>query len=519
MSALIDGIDNGQVVLPNFQRDFVWSESDVKMLLGTALSDWPMGSLLLIEGSGHRSFYSPRPIELAPEVAEELVYIILDGQQRLTSLYQALVGKGKSVYALRLSRAVDLQNVDSLDESIVAIPHESWDKAVEKAEQRGDFLLPFSALRDASAFYEWRDQREMTGDTRAWLIKTYRDNLSSIHTYRVPAVIVDSRIEPQAVARVFERVNRTGLKLGTFDLMVAKSYSDVFNLRTAWEVAREHNPVLVRMLGDDGLPILSAMALRAYDDVRASAVLSLSAEDVQREWDEAVEHFVNAALFAESKLGVLDAEWLPYRQMLTVMAALDYVKPIVTVANLVSKWFWHTGFGLRYDVASNTRAANDYRALVVLKDPTHESLTMVRQPLLEATRGQLGAWHRAYLCALAVDAHKDSDTRESMPRPRSVFVRGRGSLTPPLHLRTLTFALFADDGSRIPSPLAASSDMGETVSSLDAQLDRLEQFIATDLSLSVQVIGADEVGEGESLFGDIIDELDSNIGFARASLE
>src|SRR5687768_2418808 len=100
---LLDGIDAGQVALPNFQRDFDWTDSDVRALLATVLNGWPMGSLLLIEGNAAtRDFYDPRAFEYAPPLAKTPETIVLDGQQRLTSLYTALYDKSESVHAVAL---------------------------------------------------------------------------------------------------------------------------------------------------------------------------------------------------------------------------------------------------------------------------------------------------------------------------------------------------------------------------------------------------------------------------------
>jgi len=507
LNALIDGISTGQVVLPNFQRDFDWSDADIRSLLGTVLNGWPMGSLLLIEGNEHKEFYSPRPIENAPKVADSVIYIILDGQQRLTSLYQALTDKSDEIYAIKLASSIDYSDVDALDEAIVTVPREVWDKVSKNLDQLEDKLLPFSALRDAPSFYEWRDAQDFDNDFDKWLTRVYREHLSGIHSYRVPAVIVDSAIEPNAVARVFERVNRTGVKLGTFDLMVAKTYSTNFNLRTAWEQAQANHPVLIKLLRDDGLPILSTLALRESNDVRQSAVMNLGKDDVERLWGDAVKHYAHAASYAQDSLGVLDSDWLPYRQMLTILAAFDYAHPLEEHEALIKEWFWSTGFGRRYDAASNTRAVADYRELLALRSPVKSPLALIREQALEATRGQQGAWHRAYLCALATAASPGSfDTSDTL-QARSLYPRGSGNFTPALHLRTLGFALWKSGVNEPIRGLVSERELPDNLTGLDARLNALKAFLSGELRESVKILSSDDDDVKNSLFRDIVSDM------------
>lgn len=145
LNALVDGIDTGQVVLPDFQRDFDWGAGDIRALLGTVLNGWPMGSLLLIEGSANEEFYAPRAVDLAPPIADEVVYTILDGQQRLTSMYHALTGKGETIFALKLSAKIDYDDVDSLDEAIISFPRGAWPEAQARMRESGIGFCLFRA--------------------------------------------------------------------------------------------------------------------------------------------------------------------------------------------------------------------------------------------------------------------------------------------------------------------------------------------------------------------------------------
>src|SRR3954471_150376 len=92
---VLEEISNGLVALPDFQRDFDWTNSDVVKLLVTVLKGWPAGSLLLMHGRA--KFFEVRSLEGGPQPKKNhLRYTILDGQQRLTALYQAIYDRGPS---------------------------------------------------------------------------------------------------------------------------------------------------------------------------------------------------------------------------------------------------------------------------------------------------------------------------------------------------------------------------------------------------------------------------------------
>lgn len=230
---ILDGISSGRVALPNFQRDFDWSDSDIRALVATVLNGWPMGSLLLIEGNSEtQDFYSPRRFEFAPDLVGVPELIVLDGQQRLTSLYAALYDQSDSVHAVRLDENLEWGNIDSVDSALRTLKRSVWDRhfPTPRDQLEGGYL-PVSALRSSTRFFDWRDTAAKDESTKRRLTETYREHLAGLYRYRMPALHIARSTHPAAVARIFERVNKTGQQLGAFDLMVAKSFTPNFNLR------------------------------------------------------------------------------------------------------------------------------------------------------------------------------------------------------------------------------------------------------------------------------------------------
>ena len=131
LSELLNDISKGQIQLPDFQRGWVWDDNRIKGLLASVIKSFPISVVTLLETGDNVSFKT-KPVESAP--APEGVrpeYLILDGQQRLTSLDQAIVtnkvvktknAKGYEIlrwYYIDMKKAMD-PSVD-LEEAIFSI--------------------------------------------------------------------------------------------------------------------------------------------------------------------------------------------------------------------------------------------------------------------------------------------------------------------------------------------------------------------------------------------------------------
>src|SRR4051794_20550393 len=108
VSWFMTNIEEKQIALPDFQRDFVWDPKDVRDLLVSIICRFPAGALLTVAQNGEKMF-KPRAVAGAPEIEEgdSPTYLVLDGQQRLTSLYQAHRGVGDARYLVNLTDLVD----------------------------------------------------------------------------------------------------------------------------------------------------------------------------------------------------------------------------------------------------------------------------------------------------------------------------------------------------------------------------------------------------------------------------
>lgn len=457
LEELLDAVEKGYAVLPAFQRDFDWSASDVVSLLATLLSDWPAGSLLLM--SGRPAFFEIRGFDDGPEVAQRVRYVVLDGQQRLTALFHALRGRGDVAFVLDGKALAESDgSAEAIEELIKLVPRSAWRRDYPIERQSKDRLVPLHELRTPSDFFAWRDrvtqatpERERE-DVGKLLADIYRSHLGKLHRYAFPAVILDNDLPPAAVARIFERINLTGLRLNTFDLLVARVYDPEWNLRDRWDIARREREPIAHWLGEDGLPVIQVISLNLEGDVRQPALLDLKAREIRDSWERAVSS-TEAAVLKLREIGVPAPSWMPYRGLLLPLAdrAMRLGGASLQDSGQLATWFWARSFGMDYSVGSSTRIALDSRLLAdETPDWTNASFAIDRRLLQKATRRQQSALWSAFISLLASDSPRDLLTGEVIENPAedaavvSLFPRGEGDL----HLRVLGMVLLTRQSAR-----------------------------------------------------------------------
>lgn len=151
--------------------------------------------------SGPQDLFRLRAFENADSDPDKVNLIVLDGQQRLTSLYHALYDRGPNVYAIDYRR---IGPSGELEDAIRSIPRHEWDKSYrEVGKQVREGLIPCSQLVSPTNFFEWRDTAVATvaadqqESLKTNLTNTYRDVLFTVHRYELPAVILEESSSQQ----------------------------------------------------------------------------------------------------------------------------------------------------------------------------------------------------------------------------------------------------------------------------------------------------------------------------------
>lgn len=423
---LLDLIHSGDMVLPDFQRDFVWEPSATQALVVSIANNYPAGSILRVRD--RQRAFSSREFEGAPPPSADHTFLVLDGQQRLTSLYQAFYGVGDHRYYLDI-RAL-IAGADFED----AIGYLRRTKsAVAKREefqlQSKELLLPLSVLHKGSTgFSKWASQvaRTRKGDERDQLEDQFRELedqwIKRIDEYVFPVVTLSEETEPAALCTIFETLNRTGVKLSVFELLTARFWSRDFKLRELWEQARNDHP-LIAHFDVDPYYVLMAIALVGgkTPSCKRGDVLNLTAETVNQWWQPVIEALALSLTILHDDCWVLEARWLPFNTMLSPMAAsLAAARATKGVAvgaqrEQIKRWFWCSVFSQAYESSPNTQSGRDVGELIPwLSDPAAPAPENVRhfhfnpEQLRDVTPRQRSLY-RATICLILASGERPLD--------------------------------------------------------------------------------------------------------------
>lgn len=234
-----------KVVLPEFQRSFVWERNDIQELLTSILEGYFIGSFLMLDTPSSNPMFPFRLIEGLEEVnpnarpnKHQTVQLVLDGQQRITSLFYALYGPDIPLrgtkYPYKFYLLLDEAVIENLDEAIVGISVQDRRRMAEIEELvKNHHALNFSIFREAGTFYKWLySEQRIWGEKDRKLIE---ELFHRFQNFMIPVVSLSFDTGVDNVVNIFERINRTGVSLSLFDLAVARLYTKGVQLRNLWD--------------------------------------------------------------------------------------------------------------------------------------------------------------------------------------------------------------------------------------------------------------------------------------------
>lgn len=431
LSDLLAQAHAGRLQLPEFQRSYVWADDDVQMLLASILKGFPIGALLTLTTGGEVNF-SPRILEgVNPTreangeglAANDPAELLLDGQQRITSLYGALmspfamtVRRAQSerrmlqrFYYLNIEKA--LEPGEDIEDAILGLPRDRIrnDEVLhidlsnaENEFETGSFPLNLAFHNSRMMQWLWNYQNywQTHGQPHQEQANDFMLRiLQPLQTDQVPVIRLLNHTSREAVCLVFEKVNVGGKKLDAFELVTAifAGQRNHLNLRVDWTQrlrrirvgANEQgvvNPVFANLRGFDFLQAVSLAVTHAARQAAIEAgadeppqvsckrgtLLQLDLEDYRVRADAVEEGFRRAGQFLNEQK-ILWAKDLPYPAQTVALAAIFAIvcrPPLAVPAynllplaapayNLLKQWFWRTALAEDYGSSSETKLARD----------------------------------------------------------------------------------------------------------------------------------------------------------------
>lgn len=394
----------GKLQLPDFQRGWVWDQDRIIDLLASISEGFPVGALMTLDASGEVEF-AVRPVEGAPAACKPLEAYLLDGQQRMTSLYQststrsAVFTQTAKKRPVRLHFYFDIRAALRPDvarrDAIVAVPEDriirenfGRDIALDLSTEEAEFAalhFPIDRIFDAQLWIQaaltWvlkdmaarQDHMALINDFSIRVINNFAD-------YQVPVITLGKDTSRAAVCLVFEKVNTGGKPLDAFELVTAMYAAQKFHLRDDWKARRERlarQPVLASVEPVEFLQAISllhtkAVRAKAEDEGRDPPAISATRNSLLQiplsayleHADRVEQGYITAAKFLH-RLRIFRARDLPYQTQLVPLAAiLAELGPSWendAVRQLLAQWYWCGVFGELYGSAVESRFALDIR--------------------------------------------------------------------------------------------------------------------------------------------------------------
>ena len=407
---LMATVHSGKTQLPDFQRGWVWDDNRIKALIASITNGYPVGAAMFLEYGNENIRFKYRVIEGSPSRGVVPDELILDGQQRLTSIYTSLFSddavntrteKGQAIkryYYIDMAKAVD-SNIDRVD-SILSVPENrkvtsdfgrKIDLDVSSAdleyEQR---LFPLNIILDPNKYAKWQMgfMQHYHYDPNASML--YTEFLTKVIVpmgqYTIPVITLDKDTLKEAVCQVFENVNTGGVSLTVFELVTAVFAMDDFELRKDWEIRQQNyfsGDILSVVSATDFLTactLLSSFKKRACNNNVVSCkkkdVLSLTLTEYQQYADPLSAGFIEAEKILQEER-IFSSKDLPYTTQLipfavlcTLLADNNRIK-ITSVKDKLKQWYWCGVFGEMYGGANETRYVYDVVGVMAwLDDPS-----------------------------------------------------------------------------------------------------------------------------------------------------
>lgn len=426
LSELMRDVTSGKAQLPEFQRSWTWDDGRIRGILASLSQGYPMGAIMRLECGNENVKFKYRPIEGVKNVAVAPDYLILDGQQRLTSMYRTTCStdavltktdKGKEIkrfYYLDMKKCLD-DNEDRYD-AIVPIPEDrkvktDFDRKVlldlsNKELEYENEMFPINIIFDGSAREDWADGYKEYHEYGKEYMERYKkfrtEVIETITGYKLPVITLGRETPREAVCKVFENVNTGGVALTVFELVTATFATYEFDLRKDWEECRDviwgkNEPLNTDVMkGVDETAFLTTITLYTsfFADTATTCkkkdVLGLEFESYQANKAAVLEGYKMARKFLFSQY-VFRMRDLPYTTQLIPLAAICAVIGkssfnLPQTQKILARWFWCGIMGEMYGGANETRFANDIEDVVAAIQGKESQNRTINSSYFSATR-------------------------------------------------------------------------------------------------------------------------------------
>ena len=417
--SLLAYLKEGTLRVPRFQRNFVWERKKIIELLDSIFKEYPIGSFFLWETTGkYNLFYRDLP-ELGifppkPRPDEKLKFI-LDGQQRVCSIYAAWHGLKVEIKDHNKVKIIDCSEICLDLDYYKKTPDDDGNQSVFEVKRESDRYIPLYKVlyEDHMAIF-----RKLTPERQDIFMECHR-----IFTTYPLSIVTVRGVELTNASIIFERINQGGKRLSLFDLIVASTWGEDFDLKDKYNQLKDK-------IADDGFGVITpevvahtiSLILKGF--CNKVYQLQLKKEEIKENWDEIATSIELAISHLSGDLGIKIFEFTPYPSIISLLAYLFFkIKGRSLnkdMTEIVHEWFWKAALSERYTSSMESKMGEDRREifdkLISGKEvKINYTITADEEKISNTTIGKKSALRNAIFCMLALRNPKHFKTNIAIP--------------------------------------------------------------------------------------------------------
>ncbi|AYV57678.1 DUF262 domain-containing protein [Leptospira kmetyi] len=363
-SELIENVDKGNYQIPKFQRNFVWNIEKVSLLMDSIIKGYPIGTFILWKTKERlKSLKKIGNRELFMQIEGDYVFYVLDGQQRITSLFLCINGVDdfKNIY-------LDLENIKLLEDGkSKQLKFVDITKSLCSTEPiEGKSILIHDALHKSSV--DLLDQFDRDTLAKIEIIKNIFSN------YEFSTIEIES-LPLNQIVDVFTRINTSGQQLTLFEIMNAKVYDEDshFDLEEKYlELYEELKNADFETTIDNPVVLLQLVSAIINKDSKRDAILSIKKETFIEIWEDATESLKKAIDKVRQYLFIPVSNLVPFNALIICIAYFYYINdkidPDHGQLENIKKYFYRSAFSFRYSKSADSTINSDLSLMKKIKE-------------------------------------------------------------------------------------------------------------------------------------------------------
>lgn len=406
---LINEIQKGIIKIPKFQRDFVWAIDKTAKLLDSILKGYPIGTFILWQTDERiNDIKNVGNLDIPDTPDGVKVQYVLDGQQRITSLFAAYLGARIQKVGERkitdYGNIVVNLNVDISDNDEQVITEEPiGDKYISLFE-----VLNFSYSKSKKLSTYFSEEELQKIDDYSTAFKTYE-----FSTVVLRKEDIDSAIE------VFTRINTGGQTLTLFEIMAAKTYDEPlqFDMQVKWDdFIKELKEIKYEGVSNSVVLSLLALLLSRTKECKRKTILALDKKSIIENWDGIVSALKDSVDYFRTTYRIPVSQLLPYDALLVPFAYFFYQnkgKPDAVQRKYLEEYFWRMSLSFRYSSSAESRLTQDIKRIDLIITSQRPDYSDIKvdldspQALIDTNFSAGNSYCKAVLCLLAYQEPKD----------------------------------------------------------------------------------------------------------------